>query len=154
MYFQNRGVHMVCNAYIHQVFLNILVFFEKPPIFAVFGNKKTAQLQMELSCFLVRETGLEPVRVAPHAPQTCASADSATLASTICIISNGNTNVNTFFEKNINFQNNFEMYSGLSIIIDGCSAKSCSNERKPHEQPTASIPAFFAVCISTSLSPK
>lgn len=30
--------------------------------------------------FLVRETGLEPVRVAPHAPQTCASADSATLA--------------------------------------------------------------------------
>ncbi len=29
---------------------------------------------------LVRETGLEPVRAAPHAPQTCASADSATLA--------------------------------------------------------------------------
>ena len=29
---------------------------------------------------MVRETGLEPVRVAPHAPQTCASADSATLA--------------------------------------------------------------------------
>ena len=37
---------------------------------------------------LVRETGLEPVRVAPHAPQTCASADSATLASTVGIISN------------------------------------------------------------------
>ena len=31
-------------------------------------------------CFLVRETGLEPVRVTPHAPQTCASAYSATLA--------------------------------------------------------------------------
>ncbi len=31
-------------------------------------------------CLLVRETGLEPVRAAPHAPQTCASADSATLA--------------------------------------------------------------------------
>ena len=29
---------------------------------------------------LVRETGLEPVRVTPHAPQTCASAYSATLA--------------------------------------------------------------------------
>ena len=29
---------------------------------------------------MVRETGLEPVRAAPHAPQTCASADSATLA--------------------------------------------------------------------------
>ena len=28
----------------------------------------------------MRETGLEPVRAAPHAPQTCASADSATLA--------------------------------------------------------------------------
>ena len=30
---------------------------------------------------LVRETGLEPVRTATHAPQTCASADSATLAN-------------------------------------------------------------------------
>ena len=29
---------------------------------------------------LVRETGLEPVRCEPHAPQTCASASSATLA--------------------------------------------------------------------------
>ena len=35
---------------------------------------------MDLTVTLVRETGLEPVRVAPHAPQTCASADSATLA--------------------------------------------------------------------------
>ena len=31
-------------------------------------------------CILVRETGLEPVRCNPHAPQTCASASSATLA--------------------------------------------------------------------------
>ena len=30
--------------------------------------------------FVVRETGLEPVRCEPHAPQTCASASSATLA--------------------------------------------------------------------------
>ena len=30
--------------------------------------------------FLVRETGLEPVRCEPHAPQTCASASSATPA--------------------------------------------------------------------------
>ncbi len=29
---------------------------------------------------MVRETGLEPVRCEPHAPQTCASASSATLA--------------------------------------------------------------------------
>ena len=48
--------------------------------------------------FLVRETGLEPVRVSPHAPQTCASADSATLASAIRIISNHNIIVNTFFK--------------------------------------------------------
>ena len=48
--------------------------------------------------FLVRETGLEPVRVAPHAPQTCASADSATLASTVRSITEQATNVNTFFE--------------------------------------------------------
>lgn len=47
--------------------------------------------------FLVRETGLEPVRVTPHAPQTCASADSATLASTKGIIANEEKNVNTFF---------------------------------------------------------
>ncbi len=32
---------------------------------------------------MVRETGLEPVRTATHAPQTCASAYSATLASLI-----------------------------------------------------------------------
>ena len=30
--------------------------------------------------FLVRSTGLEPVPVAGHAPQTCAYADSATTA--------------------------------------------------------------------------
>lgn len=48
--------------------------------------------------FLVRETGLEPVRVAPHAPQTCASADSATLASTIRIISKRAEFVNTFLK--------------------------------------------------------
>lgn len=48
--------------------------------------------------FLVRETGLEPVRVAPHAPQTCASADSATLASTIRIIAKRAEFVNTFLK--------------------------------------------------------
>ena len=36
---------------------------------------------------LVRETGLEPVRCEPHAPQTCASASSATLASTSIVYS-------------------------------------------------------------------
>ena len=35
------------------------------------------------SFVLVRETGLEPVRCEPHAPQTCASASSATLAYSI-----------------------------------------------------------------------
>ena len=35
---------------------------------------------MYLSFFLVRETGIEPVRFSPHAPQTCASASSATPA--------------------------------------------------------------------------
>ena len=48
--------------------------------------------------FLVRETGLEPVRVAPHAPQTCASADSATLASTVSIIAERYLFVNTFLK--------------------------------------------------------
>ena len=35
--------------------------------------------------YLVRETGLEPVRCEPHAPQTCASASSATLAFGRCL---------------------------------------------------------------------
>ena len=35
----------------------------------------------------MRETGLEPVRTATHAPQTCASADSATLAY-LCSVRN------------------------------------------------------------------
>ena len=43
-------------------------------------NAKKEAVIVTASLFLVRETGLEPVRVAPHAPQTCASADSATLA--------------------------------------------------------------------------
>ena len=61
---------------------------------------------------LVRETGLEPVRVTPHAPQTCASADSATLAyiNLICTtceclytIPPFTANVKHFFEKNFAF---------------------------------------------------
>ena len=32
----------------------------------------------------MRETGIEPVRFSPHAPQTCASASSATPACTLC----------------------------------------------------------------------
>ena len=35
---------------------------------------------MPQSIILVRSTGLEPVPVAGHAPQTCAYADSATTA--------------------------------------------------------------------------
>ena len=62
-------------------------------------NKKQKKQSPNGNCyFLVRETGLEPVRVAPHAPQTCASADSATLASTVRSITEQATNVNTFFE--------------------------------------------------------
>ena len=41
-------------------------------------NKKPKAIA--LGFLLVRETGLEPVRCEPHAPQTCASASSATLA--------------------------------------------------------------------------
>ena len=39
----------------------------------------------KLRYFLVRETGLEPVRRNPHAPQTCASANSATLADCVTV---------------------------------------------------------------------
>ena len=68
-------------------------------------NNKNKQYPNGYCLFLVRETGLEPVRVAPHAPQTCASADSATLASTLCIIAERYIFVNTFF---INFYIFFE----------------------------------------------
>ncbi len=61
-------------------------------------QKKNTKYPNGYLVFLVRETGLEPVRVAPHAPQTCASADSATLASTVGIISNQSIIVNTFLK--------------------------------------------------------
>ena len=61
-------------------------------------NIKKYEYPNGYSYFLVRETGLEPVRVAPHAPQTCASADSATLASTVSIIAERYLFVNTFFQ--------------------------------------------------------
>ena len=44
---------------------------------------KNAPLCLNKSALLVRETGLEPVRCKPHAPQTCASASSATLALSV-----------------------------------------------------------------------
>ena len=49
------------------------------------GNENIATHQSELRYSLepspvVRETGLEPVRLATHAPQTCLSASSSTLA--------------------------------------------------------------------------
>ena len=46
--------------------------------FRPFRTKK--QVGDCLPAFLVRKTGLEPVRCEPHAPQTCASASSATSA--------------------------------------------------------------------------
>ena len=41
---------------------------------------KKSRTPIGVLLFLVRETGLEPVRCEPHAPQTCASASSATPA--------------------------------------------------------------------------
>ena len=43
-------------------------------------KEKTETTQMDYFGFLVRVTGLEPVRRATHAPQTCLSASSSTLA--------------------------------------------------------------------------
>ena len=73
-------------------------------------EKSTCKCKCSL---VVRETGLEPVRWNPHAPQTCASASSATLAfscfartvalATLTIIHDEKGNVNTFFEKNLKF---------------------------------------------------
>ena len=52
--------------------------------FSFYKNKKG-----EILCIspflLVRETGIEPVRFSPHAPQTCASASSATPADAVAI---------------------------------------------------------------------
>ena len=46
------------------------------------------------------------------------------------------------------------MYLGSSIIADGDFAKRDSKLLNPQEQAIASISAFLAVSISTSLSPK
>ena len=48
---------------------------------------------------LVRETGLEPVRCKPHAPQTCASASSATLAFLSCDLAAQRLILYHFFHK-------------------------------------------------------
>ena len=44
------------------------------------GHQSRYALYQNWCPVMVRETGLEPVRCEPHAPQTCASASSATLA--------------------------------------------------------------------------
>lgn len=56
----------------------------------MFGQKKSAQknLPSKTQKVLVRPTGLEPVPIAGHAPQTCAYANSATAASARIIIPN------------------------------------------------------------------
>ena len=76
-------------------------------------NNKNKQYPNGYCLFLVRETGLEPVRVAPHAPQTCASADSATLANyvvaflaTVNIIAKVTFCVKRFFKKVTTFFDN------------------------------------------------
>ena len=45
-----------------------------------FACKTKKQINKKLICFMVRVTGLEPVRRETHAPQTCLSAYSSTLA--------------------------------------------------------------------------
>ena len=56
----------------------------------MFRQKKSAQknLPSKTQKVLVRPTGLEPVPIAGHAPQTCAYANSATAASARMIIPN------------------------------------------------------------------
>lgn len=56
----------------------------------MFRQKKSAQknLPNKTQKVLVRPTGLEPVPIAGHAPQTCAYANSATAASARIIIPN------------------------------------------------------------------
>ena len=47
----------------------------------MYGKQKSAFFRtFECGLFFMRKTGLEPVRCEPHAPQTCASASSATSA--------------------------------------------------------------------------
>ncbi len=56
----------------------------------MFRQKKSTQknLPSKTQKVLVRPTGLEPVPIAGHAPQTCAYANSATAASARIIIPN------------------------------------------------------------------
>lgn len=81
----------------------------------------------------MRWTGLEPVRVASHAPQTCAYANSATTAfgvcrfvvssfpsATRCIIRASLSFVNTFFEVFYDFLKNYRF-----ARKDGLNRRHC-----------------------------
>ena len=67
---------------------------------------------MVFFCFVVRETGLEPVRCEPHAPQTCASASSATLASATAFAATDNI-IHDFSEMSIPFLKIFKKLFSL-----------------------------------------
>ncbi len=53
-------------------------------VLPVSSQTRKKAIAFAIAFFLVRETGLEPVRCEPHAPQTCASASSATPACASC----------------------------------------------------------------------
>ena len=83
----------------------------------MFRQKKSAQknLPSKTQKVLVRPTGLEPVPIAGHAPQTCASADSATLANyvvaflaTVNIIAKVAFCVKRFLKKVTTFFDNYD----------------------------------------------
>ena len=77
-------------------------------------QKKKRCLETPL-LFLVRKTGLEPVRCKPHAPQTCASASSATSAFVVpddfMIILQTESFVNRFLKNIFYF---FEFFNNRS----------------------------------------
>ena len=71
---------------------------------------------------MVRETGLEPVRDNPHAPQTCASASSATLAyvavllTTAIIIHDFDSFVKRFLKNFLRLSKIAKCTAGLDFI--------------------------------------
>ena len=98
-----------------------------------------------LDATLVRETGLEPVRCEPHAPQTCASASSATLA--YCRFDNGIDY--TRFRRNCQgvLQKFFGIFQNSSARSDSPSLGLLREYGFPSSLLSFFLPALLFFCL-------
>ena len=108
-------------------------YFNTFPCLYLIKQKKTEPVGSVFFC-LVRKTGLEPVRCKPHAPQTCASASSATSALPFFddsyIIHFQNVFVNTFLKKTAKI---LTLFCRCAIIVSA-AGRCCALPRRIYEK--------------------